>query len=103
MPLTGPQAGLRRLPSIELRLGAASPRARGGWAMDESGWWACREPQALYLQCVRANGHRAAVECKPLIRDFLHCRMNNGLMAKEDLTALGLGGTTQQAATPSQQ
>lgn len=79
-----------------------TPPDKGSFPLDHFG--ACREPQAQYLQCVR-EGKQKTTNCKEVMKSYLECRMQNGLMAREDLNQLGFAqhqtehaeGTTGEA------
>ena len=45
---------------------------------------------ANYMSCLRESSYTAE-RCKHLSKSYLECRMNNGLMAEQDLGKLGFG------------
>jgi len=42
-----------------------------------------------YLECLKKNAS-TSTECRHLNRDYLNCRMQNGLMEKDEWKNLGL-------------
>ena len=48
----------------------------------------CREAMVLFMECMRRNEF-ASHQCRDLSKAYLKCRMDNELMAKEDLSKLG--------------
>jgi hypothetical protein len=75
-----------------------TPPDKGSFPLDHFG--TCREPQLQYLQCVR-EGKQKTTNCKEIMKGYLECRMQNGLMAKEDLNALGFRQQQDEAAAAS--
>lgn len=65
-----------------------SPRApeRGSFPLDHLG--ECRDFARAYLRCMKANAN-VTTQCRPLAKQFLACRMDTGLMAREEWAALG--------------
>lgn len=42
-----------------------------------------------YLRCIRARRGEPGPECRELSRGYLQCRMDNGLMAVDEMRNLG--------------
>ncbi|KAI8896946.1 hypothetical protein BC833DRAFT_515721, partial [Globomyces pollinis-pini] len=64
---------------------AVSPE-RGSFPLDFN--QKCDSKVKEYLACLKQNKNNNAV-CKPLAKLYLQCRMDNGLMEKEDMKDLG--------------
>jgi cytochrome c oxidase assembly protein subunit 19 len=62
------------------------PPERGSFPLDFNG--TCNQEVKEYLQCLRANKNQYQA-CIELSKKYLKCRMNNGLMEKEDFISLG--------------
>ena len=64
----------------------AVPPMKGSFPLDKQG--KCKDQFKSYMACLRANEHSNGV-CKPIARDYLQCRMDHGLMTKEDMQNIG--------------
>jgi cytochrome c oxidase assembly protein subunit 19 len=64
------------------------PPALGSFPLDVEG--TCKKFVEKYLQCVRTHDTRAA-PCRELMRQYLECRMNHGLMEPAKPQDIGLG------------
>ncbi|CAD8143113.1 unnamed protein product [Paramecium pentaurelia] len=53
----------------------------------------CDNEAKQYNQCIQKHENMPK-RCRKYQVDYLQCRMNNGLMEKEDLSKLGLGPET---------
>ena len=62
------------------------PPQRGIFPLDH--FAECQEPMDLYLKCLEENKD-VHHECREMSREYLKCRMDHGLMAKENLDQLG--------------
>ncbi|KAL7289645.1 hypothetical protein TKK_0016375 [Trichogramma kaykai] len=62
------------------------PPEKGSFPLDHEGL--CRDLMVKYMRCLYDNKNVAS-NCKDISKDYLGCRMNNGLMAKEDWAQLG--------------
>ena len=62
------------------------PPARGSFPLDHGG--ECKLAMAAFTGCVQAHGNLHH-QCRDESKAYLQCRMDRGLMAKEDLTTLG--------------
>lgn len=69
------------------------PPERGIFPLDHDG--ECKEKMRIYLNCLKSNQYDH-FECRDFTKDYLSCRMNNQLMAAEDLEHLGLGDNDKQ-------
>ena len=69
------------------------PPERGVFPLDH--FDECGAHTKKFLACLKENqGRSDAGPCRKLVRAYLDCRMQNGLMAKEELGDLGLGDDT---------
>ncbi|KAI0080052.1 hypothetical protein K474DRAFT_1682855 [Panus rudis PR-1116 ss-1] len=66
---------------------SVNPPDRGSFPLDHYG--ECKDYMKLYLDCLRKNGNNST-PCRHLNRDYLDCRMNKGLMDRDDWRNLGL-------------
>jgi len=65
-----------------------SPPQRGSFPLDHEG--ECKDVMISYLRCIKLNqGNNGA--CRPESRAYLECRMDKGLMQRDDMVNLGLG------------
>ncbi|GBF99859.1 hypothetical protein Rsub_12499 [Raphidocelis subcapitata] len=77
------------------------PPEKGIFPLDHFG--ECKQLAREYLACLRSNDAEAS-NCKELSRKYLECRMERDLMAKQDLTELGLpSNSSPQQQHPQQQ
>ncbi|KAF8506895.1 hypothetical protein F5888DRAFT_1569234, partial [Russula emetica] len=75
-----------RPPSISTGF-QVTPPDRGSFPLDHYG--ECKVFMTRYLECLKRNSS-ASSECRHLNRDYLDCRMKNGLMEKDEWKNLGL-------------
>lgn len=72
----------------------AKPPEKGVFPLDHFN--ECRDDKAAYMKCVDAatgtDGVVVSERCSGLARTYLECRMRKGLMASQELGALGLPG-----------
>lgn len=61
------------------------PPDKGSFPLDHDG--ECKAFMMKYLRCIRDDAE--ASNCRHLAKDYLQCRMDNNLMAKEDWNDLG--------------
>lgn len=68
------------------------PPQRGIFPLDH--FADCKAPMDLYLQCLEDHKdiHH---ECRNFSRDYLKCRMDNGLMSQENLDQMGFSDDTR--------
>lgn len=65
-----------------------TPPEKGSFPLDH--YAECKSQMTTYLRCLRrARGDNGAPECRQASRDYLACRMEHGLMAKEEWRNLG--------------
>ncbi|PCH33295.1 hypothetical protein WOLCODRAFT_86679 [Wolfiporia cocos MD-104 SS10] len=64
-----------------------TPPDRGSFPLDHYG--ECKDYMQLYLDCLRKNASNST-PCRHLNRDYLDCRMNRGLMGRDEWKNLGL-------------
>ncbi|KAF9650751.1 hypothetical protein BDM02DRAFT_3111801 [Thelephora ganbajun] len=77
-----------RPPSLSSTGFTATPPDRGSFPLDHYG--ECKEYMIRYLGCLKTNGS-ASTPCRALGKDYLDCRMNRGLMERDDWKNLGMG------------
>ena len=58
------------------------PPQRGIFPLDHDA--ECKAPMEAYLSCLQSNKDQHC-QCRDLSKDYLQCRMDRQLMAKEDL------------------
>lgn len=68
------------------RAAPPTPPQRGSFPLDHDG--VCKAAAAAYLACIRTHGTSHAA-CRDASRAYLQCRMDSGLMAREDLDSMG--------------
>lgn len=62
------------------------PPAKGSFPLDHEG--ECKQWMVKYMECLaKFDGNSS--ECRDLSKEYLRCRMDHGLMAKEDWDYLG--------------
>ena len=59
---------------------------KGSFPLDHDG--ECKKFMLKYMICLRENGNQNT-ECREQSKDYLNCRMEKQLMAKEDWSKLG--------------
>ncbi|KAK9454223.1 hypothetical protein V1511DRAFT_503089 [Dipodascopsis uninucleata] len=76
-----------------------TPPDRGSFPLDHDG--ECKKQMESYLACIKANPmtkERIKPECRLLAKDYLNCRMERGLMRKDDWKNLGLPSDTKETS-----
>lgn len=68
------------------------PPQRGIFPLDHMAQ--CKTQMQHYVDCLQENKDMHH-KCRDLSRNYLECRMNNGLMAKENLDQLGFSEDAQ--------
>ncbi|CCE65335.1 hypothetical protein TPHA_0K02020 [Tetrapisispora phaffii CBS 4417] len=81
-----------------------TPPERGSFPLDHDG--ECTNEMIAYMNCIKlVKGENGAVNCRIKARDYLKCRMDHGLMERDDFKHLGLpeprGAAAAAAATTS--
>ena len=66
------------------QLPSPSPPERGAFPLDLE--HKCKSLVLSYLECIKKNGGDS---CRQISREYLKCRMDNDLMAHDDLDNLG--------------
>ncbi|KAH8927691.1 hypothetical protein BT69DRAFT_1258051 [Atractiella rhizophila] len=74
-----------------------TPPDRGSFPLDHEG--ECKAFMTTYLQCLKAHGN-SNTECRHLAKEYLNCRMDKGLMVRDDWQNLGLQNTTKPDNSP---
>jgi len=64
-----------------------TPPQKGSFPLDHEG--ECKKFMIKYMLCLRESKNENAL-CRQQSKDYLECRMEKGLMLKEDWTKLGL-------------
>ncbi|KAE9395932.1 hypothetical protein BT96DRAFT_958371 [Gymnopus androsaceus JB14] len=64
-----------------------SPPDRGSFPLDH--YAECKEQMTLYMNCLKDNSSTSTA-CRESSREYLECRMQKGLMQREDWQNLGL-------------
>ncbi|KPI37184.1 Cytochrome c oxidase assembly protein COX19 [Cyphellophora attinorum] len=74
-----------------------SPPERGSFPLDHDG--ECKHFMASYLKCIRAQNPpgKNSEECRMHAKDYLGCRMEKGLMAKDEWANLGFEKPVEDA------
>lgn len=80
-----------RPPNVESFSG--KPPALGSFPLDHDG--ECKDFMKEYVKCVRANKNNNGA-CRELSKAYLQCRMDKGLMARDDMKNLGYQDATEQ-------
>lgn len=62
------------------------PPAKGSFPLDHEG--ECKEWMVKYMECL-TNSQGDSTLCRDISKEYLRCRMQTGLMAKEDWDYLG--------------
>ena len=62
------------------------PPEKGVFPLDHFG--ECKQEMKAYMDCLRSHGSESG-RCRELAKAYLVCRMERGLMAKQDLSELG--------------
>ncbi|WWD21622.1 hypothetical protein CI109_106108 [Kwoniella shandongensis] len=65
-----------------------APPQRGSFPLDHDG--ECKAFMLAYLKCLKIHGSNNG-ECRLESKRYLECRMDNGLMTRDDMANLGLG------------
>jgi len=64
-----------------------TPPEKGSFPLDHQGQ--CKKTAYKYMYCLSVNNGNNS-QCRREAKDYLDCRMQNDLMAKEEWTKLGL-------------
>lgn len=65
-----------------------TPPLKGAFPLDKEGL--CKTEMLEFMLCMHDKSSLNH-ECQPRIREYLECRMRNGLMDQEEFHKLGLG------------
>ncbi|KAJ7225884.1 hypothetical protein GGX14DRAFT_641610 [Mycena pura] len=85
-----------RPPSINVGFKPLPPD-RGAFPLDHDG--ECKEQMKLYMTCLRSNSG-TSTPCRPMSQNYLDCRMNKGLMERDEWKNLGF--ETNETKDPEQ-
>ncbi|OCH88603.1 hypothetical protein OBBRIDRAFT_820109 [Obba rivulosa] len=72
-----------------------TPPDRGSFPLDHFG--ECTDYMKVYLDCLKKNTNNSS-PCRHLNKDYLECRMNRGLMDRDEWKNLGLGSVSAPSA-----
>lgn len=76
------------------------PPERGIFPLDHDG--ECKSSMKTFLDCLKQN-NQDHFPCKELSKAYLQCRMDNDLMAKEDMKNLGFGNNAEYIRVQKQE
>ncbi|KAH7883803.1 hypothetical protein F5I97DRAFT_1796003, partial [Phlebopus sp. FC_14] len=76
-----------RPPSINVGF-KTTPPDRGSFPLDHDG--ECKDQMMQYMACLK-NNSSTSTPCRAFSKQYLECRMNKGLMERDEFTNLGLG------------
>jgi len=71
------------------------PPEKGSFPLDHEA--ECKEFMAKYMRCLREN-HSSSTVCRLQAKDYLQCRMDRNLMAKEEWNKLGYSEKLEQSS-----
>lgn len=75
-----------------------TPPEKGSFPLDHEG--ECKTFMVKYMECMHTtNGSNT--ECREKARDYLSCRMEKGLMAREEWGKLGYADISSDTAGPA--
>ncbi|KAK9331916.1 cytochrome c oxidase assembly protein cox19 [Lipomyces starkeyi] len=76
-----------------------TPPDRGSFPLDHDG--ECKNQMQIYLDCLRSSRSRERVpsDCRLLAKEYLNCRMERGLMLKDNWVNLGLPDDKRSSST----
>mmetsp|Transcript_7994 Transcript_7994/g.12097 ORF Transcript_7994/g.12097 Transcript_7994/m.12097 type:complete len:89 (+) Transcript_7994:65-331(+) len=67
---------------------------KGSFPLDHDG--DCKEKMKLYMACLARN-EMVAQSCRGSLKSYLECRMNEGLMSREDFLEFGFKENEQDS------
>lgn len=75
-----------RPPSVNIGF-KPTPPDRGSFPLDH--YAECKDKMMAYMKCLRENSS-VSTPCRDLSKQYLSCRMDKGLMERDDWKNLGL-------------
>ncbi|KAK7507294.1 hypothetical protein BaRGS_00001229 [Batillaria attramentaria] len=75
---------------------SVKPPEKGSFPLDHDG--ECKEFMTKYMRCLRQN-KQENTKCRQESMNYLNCRMQNNLMAKEDWKKLGYSDIAAEKQT----
>ena len=72
-----------------------TPPEKGSFPLDRTG--VCRKFMVAYMTCLNEND-QLNDKCRDVAQTYFQCRMENGLMAKEDWNKLGYSDSSNSNA-----
>ncbi|KAF8325898.1 uncharacterized protein EI90DRAFT_3072179 [Cantharellus anzutake] len=75
-----------------------TPPDRGSFPLDHDA--ECKSFMMVYLKCLKDNKSQNGA-CRPQSKDYLECRMQKGLMERDDWTNLGLSNVSSSTTFPN--
>ncbi|ESK98230.1 cytochrome c oxidase assembly protein cox19 [Moniliophthora roreri MCA 2997] len=82
-----------RPPSINVGF-KVTPPDRGSFPLDHYG--ECKNQMTLYMNCLQNNSSTSSA-CRQLSKDYLDCRMQKGLMERDEWKNLGLANVDKKS------
>ncbi|PWN29122.1 hypothetical protein BDZ90DRAFT_206332, partial [Jaminaea rosea] len=76
------------------------PPDRGSFPLDHEG--ECKQVMTEYMRCMKENRQDNG-KCRHLSRRYLECRMEKGLMEKDEMKNLGFQGNEEPASVKAAQ
>ncbi|XP_055351775.1 cytochrome c oxidase assembly protein COX19-like [Paramacrobiotus metropolitanus] len=73
------------------------PPDKGSFPLDHEG--ECKQNMTVFMQCLKTNGYDNS-QCRVEAKNYLDCRMQKELMAKEEWSKLGFADLTENPANP---
>ncbi|KAB8339329.1 hypothetical protein FH972_022262 [Carpinus fangiana] len=74
-------------PGGQQKLQAPKPPERGSFPLDHDG--ECKHIMTTYLACLKRTKGYNQEECRLISKNYLECRMERGLMARDSMANLG--------------
>eukprot|EP00045_Choanoeca_perplexa_P010394 m.104872 g.104872 ORF g.104872 m.104872 type:complete len:87 (+) comp15264_c0_seq2:136-396(+) len=74
------------MPGASSKSFQATPPDKGSFPLDHDG--DCKKFMTAFMKCLKLNNQNGRL-CREEAQAYLGCRMDNGLMAKEDWKKLG--------------
>lgn len=76
------------------KISTPTPPDRGSFPLDHENL--CRKSMLDYMVCLKKNNHDNS-KCRVEAKEYLACRMDNALMAKEEWSYLGFEEKTENS------
>ncbi|XP_012350104.1 cytochrome c oxidase assembly protein COX19 [Apis florea] len=69
------------------------PPEKGSFPLDHEG--VCKRLMIKYMRCLIENNNENTM-CRDIIKEYLSCRMDNELMAREEWSSLGFSDEVKE-------